>query len=82
MQLECQVRCYAIQDAVFINQDVPAENQSQMPQNVVHWSSMQREIDVENGMLQPKTLEIMLQRKISSNDSLMMINLIKLFATL
>ena len=26
----------------------PNENQSQVPQNAVHWSSTQREIDVEN----------------------------------
>ena len=30
------------------DEDAPAENQSQVPQNAVYWSSMQREIDVEN----------------------------------
>ena len=54
------------------DEDAPAENQSQVPQNAVHWSSTQREIDVEFfyfGMVQPEALEIMLQRKISSNNS-------------
>ena len=30
------------------DEDAPAENQSQVPQNAVYWSSKQREIDVEN----------------------------------
>ena len=29
-------------------EDAPTENQSQVPQNAVYWSSKQREIDVEN----------------------------------
>lgn len=34
------------------DKDMPTENQSQVPQNAVHWSSTQREIDVENFSLQ------------------------------
>ena len=30
------------------DEDAPAENQSHVPQNAVYWSSMQREIDVQN----------------------------------
>ena len=30
------------------DEDAPAQNQSQVPQNAVYWSFMQREIDVEN----------------------------------
>ena len=30
------------------DEDAPPENQSQVPQNAVYWSSKQREIDVEN----------------------------------
>jgi len=29
------------------DEDAPAENQSQVPQNAIHWSSMWPEIDVE-----------------------------------
>lgn len=29
------------------DKDAPAENQSQVPQNAIHWSSMRPEIDVE-----------------------------------
>ena len=34
------------------DEDVPAENQLQVPQNAVHWSSTQREIDAEKFSLQ------------------------------
>ena len=30
------------------DEDAPAKNQSQVPQNAVYWTSMQREIDLEN----------------------------------
>ena len=30
------------------DKDAPAKNQSQVPQNAVYWTSMQREIDLEN----------------------------------
>lgn len=45
------------------DKDMTNENQSQVPQNAVHWSSTQQEIDVENfhfSIVQPKTLEISL----------------------
>ena len=47
------------------DKDVPPKNQPRVPQSVVHWSSMQQEIDVEN-----------FSRKICSTNSSMTITLI------
>ena len=53
-----------------------AENEAQVPQNVVYWSSTLRDVDEGNflfAMVQPKTLEILLRRRISLTNSSMMI---------